>query len=384
VRLLGLVVCASVACGRFGFDPSGTSQGDGGAGGDGAMHDGPLGDAGPMIDVAFVTKEVYTGAFGGVAGANAKCRNAAMAAGRSGTFVAFVSSTAQNAVDQLSGSRGWMRTDGVTVIDTAASVFASSTMFSEIDRDQNGTRITFTEDTGVWTGSMPNGMRDTGGNSCTSWTATTGFAWIGDLMATGTRIAEAGSTGSCAGMHHLLCFETGKSVTISPPSRLVTGRYAFVSSARTGIGIGKLDTQCNADATTAGLPGSYLAAVATSTATIRSRFTLDARIVQRRDGTQIAESADKLLGTTDLDSVVNQLASGTYIETQIWTGAADPNTLGTVATTCNDWNDVSSVGTGTFGIANSAASATFWGNEFNGFSSVVSCNLALPVLCLQE
>src|SRR4051812_9068951 len=112
VRWWSLVLYACAACGRLWFDPVGVS-GDGGAQMDGPSGTTPDGLAGPHLNVAFVTSGVFSGNLGGVAGADAACTAAAQAGNRSGTFVAFVSSTGENAIARLAGSRGWMRTDGV-------------------------------------------------------------------------------------------------------------------------------------------------------------------------------------------------------------------------------------------------------------------------------
>jgi hypothetical protein len=333
----------------------------------------------PLLGVAFVTKDVYTGNLGGLLGADMKCQTAATAGGRTGNFVAFLSTSTTNAISRVSASRGWQRTDATPVIDTVTAALNSSQQYGPIIDDQFGAVVSFAgTGTELWTGSLYTGNYDGTGHDCSDWASTTLTGWIGDLTTSGPQMVNVGLVTSCSGSAHLLCFETGKTMALAQPSQPITGRIAFVSSLPAGTTFADFDTQCASDATAASLPGTYLAAVATTTATIRSRFTIDARPVQRRDGTVVATSADRLLSTSDLPSPVNQLANGTYTSNLVWTGAPNAATVGTAATTCTNWTDTSGTTTGEVGDASSVASASFWGGRG------INCGTRTPVLCLQQ
>ena len=90
----------------------------------------------PVPNLAFVTSATVTGNIG-VAGADAMCAQAANNAGLAGTFVAWISTSGVNAIDRITGARGWVRTDGASVMDTIDPAFDGA-MFAPIDHDENG------------------------------------------------------------------------------------------------------------------------------------------------------------------------------------------------------------------------------------------------------
>ena len=68
--------------------------------------------------IVFVTSEIYNGALGGLAGADAKCQERADVARRSGTFKAWLSDRTASVEDRFDRSRdgaAFVRTDGVRV-----------------------------------------------------------------------------------------------------------------------------------------------------------------------------------------------------------------------------------------------------------------------------
>src|SRR5436189_159847 len=115
-----LVLVALLGCGRIGFDARLAT-------GDGSVDMTTV----PRRNVAFVTRATYTGNLGGSTGGDAKCAVAATAAGLTGTFVAFLStSTGRDAGSQLTASRGWARVDDIDVIDKISAAFFQSTMYA--------------------------------------------------------------------------------------------------------------------------------------------------------------------------------------------------------------------------------------------------------------
>ena len=147
---------------------------------------------------------------------------------------------------------------------------------------------------------------------------------------------------------------------------------------RSAAGTGALDAVCTNDATAASLPGTYKAAVATATSSIASRFTLDSRPWVRVDGTIVADAGSAFFDGSVHRSFVHENADGAYpFVGAVNTGGADPQTVGTIANTCDSWNSFSAAAFTTCGIAD-AVDATFWSNQ------MCTCNSVLPVLCLQE
>ena len=355
----------ALGCGRINFDPLGTGAGDGG---------GDPRDANRI----FVSRMAIDAGFGGLAGADAHCAMSAASVGLTGEFRAWLSTSTVDAVDRFAGSRGWVLVDGTLVIDRIEDLAATGKMFAPIVLDERGI-----ESVGaVWTGTLPNGRVNTG-NTCNDWT-NTGSTVIGNIDSGPPDYTDwipALCNGSLA---RLYCLQVGNNVALSPP-RAIDGRLAFLSSPRAAAGLGALDGICSADATAAGLPGTYRAAVATTTATIASRFTIDNRPWRRVDGTLVA-SGPAMFDGSKLLGFVTQNADGTYhgastallSDVAVFTGSINATTLGNPVTTCNDWSDVSASQTGGYGAPNHLLPTYFW------YLGDLACSQGLPVLCFQD
>src|SRR5262245_49552305 len=139
-----------------------------------------------------------------------------------------------------------------------------------------------------------------------------------------------------------------------------------------------MDQSCADEARAAGVTGTFRAAVATSTTTIRSRFTLDARPWVRVDGTLIAASGAALF-SGPLASFVNQDAAGNYQSAFnfIWTGSTGPDALGLA--TCNNWMSSSAGIDGATGRPGEADPLVVW----NQAANASACDQAGRVLCLE-
>jgi hypothetical protein len=382
MRRWSILLGALAACGRLGFGAN--ARGDGGDSDGDGVGGGDDGSPGPVLNRAFVTRDVFDGNLGGVAGADGRCAAAAAAQHLPGTFIAWISSASVDAIDRFAGSRGWMRTDGVIVADTLSAALTGAQMFAPIDRDEAGVKLAYGLAPKLWTGTGQDGRLYTGlVETCNNWSGTGGDGWWGNFAASGGEFSFANGGQVCTMMAHLACFEIGRSIPVSPPSLPISGRLAFVSGPRTTAGVPALDAMCGAEATAAGLSGTYRAAVATTTTTIASRFTLDSRSVQRRDGTLVAATASAFLSATDLISFVNQRADGSYTASKIWTGTGDPISVGSASDTCTSWTDLAGI-SGRYGVPGATAYPKFWGDEFNNSYGGTSCSAPLSVLCLAQ
>jgi hypothetical protein len=325
-----LVMVALAACGRVGFEARSGPGGDGGGGDDGGGLPGDGPNAG--ANRAFVTAGTVTGAtLGGLAGADAVCQDEAKTGGLSGTYLAFLSSSTTAAHDRFAASRGWVRPDGEPLFDTIDDLLAGK-LFMPLDLDASGT----TTRAYVLTGTGLDGKVDTNYTTCNDWTGGTGPAMAGTTEYPPPDLIYGNSAG-CTMQQHLYCLEVGHSVAVAPHA--VAGRIAFLSKTAALSGIAGLDNQCESDAVAAGLPAAtYIAAVATTTTTILSRITTDARPWIRVDGTQITTDGASLFGSGYLMSYIDQDAAGSYLNhVNTWTGASAPNAVGTTTTTCADW-----------------------------------------------
>jgi hypothetical protein len=332
-------------------------------------------DAMPLVPGAnrvFVSSTPVLGTFGGLAAADAICNADAAAAGLTGNFVAWLSTSTVDARDRLAdGSRGWVRVDGLPVMDTVTAFLASNRMYNPINVHADGSLA----QTLVWTGTNGDGTHKVG-LSCNDWTSEFLDGTEGSVTASLPELTDYWEN-YCIGTGSFLCFELGHyEVVVPPPPPADNARIAFVSTVkRTTPGIAPLDAICAAEAASAGLPGSFLAAVPTSTASVASRFVIDSRPWRRVDGTLVA--GPELL--TDVDayrSFVNQHADGVYTSELTLGGASNPTQLGTAQDTCSNWSSVSG---GFYSLANTADTAGFWAAFF-----FVPCNFPASVLCLQE
>jgi hypothetical protein len=357
------------ACGRIGFPQRA----------DAGVDAGITPDAPVPANLVFVTSSSAMGGFGGTAAADTQCANRAASRGLPGTYVAWLATSTSKASARLGSARGWKRVDGAPVADTVAGLVGGET-FNPIDLDETGAQIA---DNYAFTGTKIDASGDSLDQACNDWTtpSTGAFATVGYLFA-GSPDVLSGALNTCDLTAHFYCFAVDY-MTPMRPSGNVTGRIAFVSKSVTlgASGAMAFDSRCQAEATAAGLPGSYLAAVATTTQTIASRFTTDARPWQRVDGTTITSDGASLFAAAGvIPSFVNQTADGTYTASTapkfIWTGAT-PNVTGTAASTCSNWTLQS--GNGTVGYPNAAELGSFWATP-----TPHACTASHSVLCLEQ
>jgi hypothetical protein len=116
----------------------------------------------------FVTSETFNGALGGLSGAdNASCGIAAMNAGLSGNWTAWLSTDTTDAKDRISEGQ-YLRLDGTVVADNKAALTnaASVDLKAAINLDENSQTSSGTSE--VWTGTNPDGTHS-GVSNCVGW-----------------------------------------------------------------------------------------------------------------------------------------------------------------------------------------------------------------------
>jgi hypothetical protein len=158
----------------------------------------------------------------------------------------------------------------------------------------------------------------------------------------------------------------------------MTSHLAFITAApRPTSGIAGLDAVCQAEASAAVLTGTFRAAAATTTSSIKSRFPIDYQPIVRVDGTRVADNVIELMSSPYLRSFVNQQADSTYVHgVEIATGAVDPQTLGTTQLTCSDWTSADPAMFSTAGDPTSTEALRFWG-RFG-----LPCSAPARILCI--
>lgn len=343
----------------------------------------PTATATPDFNRVFVTSTLQAGSFGGLAGADGICAARATAASLPGTYVAWLSTSTATGASRLGSARGFVRVDGKPFANTVADIVTHK-IFNPLRLNESGVDVSFNvapsaSTLTVWTGTAKDGTASTGQN-CIDWTVTSGSGLTGRVSGGPASWTERSNAG-CGTSRRLYCFQIDNTTANLVPAP-TAGKIAFVSTKSFApgptVGIAGADTQCATEATNAGLAGTYKALLATSTASAASRFTL-APLYVRRDGIPVATGATIGAGAA-LDSGIWQRADGTYVPSTgdlVYTGAPLPSSVGTLASTCDDWTTTSST-TATIG-ADTFADSTWW-----NLASNQACSATLAVYCLQE
>lgn len=145
----------------------------------------------------------------------------------------------------------------------------------------------------------------------------------------------------------------------------------FVTSGTTVLGtlggLAAADAFCGAAATTAGLSGTYLAFLSTSTVAARDRLA-SARGWVRRDGTPVVDTVDDLVaGKAYHPILLDELGAPVRVKVGTMTN------LGGIATSCGDL--MSTAGTTHGGYSDAT------GQKLASATSNLSCGASLPLYC---
>jgi len=325
--------------------------------GDGFLQAGEECDDGNAIDtdscrntctkhynVAFVSSVTYDlTTLGGVSGADAKCQGLAMAAGLvtggATKYVAWISDSHTSVASRLGAARGWVRPDMKPFLDD----YNTATTFYPPEVTEKGNHVTDSP-------SALGGYTVASGAECDDWTpGSTGLFLNGDPTAgSGGWVGSYGGA-SCSSPFRIYCL--GIDFVSTMTFTKTAGRLAFVSGsfAPTG-GLTGADTQCQNDATAAGLANAstFKALLATTSASMASRFSTAGAVWVRVDGVPIVASPrDLFVLGGKMIAPLDVTADGTYLANYGgWSGSADPNLPGTAATTCNNWTSKSATGVG--------------------------------------
>jgi len=129
--------------------------------------------------LVFVTSGTTEGDLGGLSGADTICTDAATNAGLSGDWVAWLSTTTENARDRIIDAR-YVLVDGTVVANDLADL-TDGTLDAAIDLDANGDPVMgFT-----WTGTQQDGTLAIGvDRTCLDWTDSGGRSTQGQIEST--------------------------------------------------------------------------------------------------------------------------------------------------------------------------------------------------------
>lgn len=332
-------------------------------------------------NVAFVTSTTTTGNMGGLAGADQMCAERALAAGLSGTFVAWLSSSEANAIDRLAGAGGWLRTDGKPFANDPRGPIYHPLALDEFGSD-------------IWVGSALTGT-NAGGTvtpeqTCEDWTVALGSAGAGALHTTTVSWTTYYGGDTCVYPTHIYCFGIDAYADVTPSSS--SDRLAFLSDGTfsPGGGIAAADALCAGEASAHGETGTFKALLATGTASPLSRFSVSGQTWVRPDGVEIVASPAALFPAAEgriLDAPINLTLSGEYMSAYefVWTGIGafsdgrSMQTPGVVETTCDSWQSSSPNAEGATGYAADTNLPFGVNGNVNR-----SCDLALRLYCLED
>ncbi len=378
LAVITLATLATIGCGRVGFDDvraidAGTEVGiDAGIVIDAAA---PTIDAAPATyNRVFVTSTTHpVAALGSAEAADGICQETADAVRLDGTYVALLSSSTSNAYDRLGGARGWVRMDDLPVADTVADLRAGR-IYHPVLLDEAGL------DAGA--PAVATGIRYDGTtqptDACTDWTATAGFFIRGAINATAPDFAT--TTGApCTAAAPFYCFGVDHTtpLVVTPAIGL---RQAFVATPWVPAGgLAGADARCASDASAAGLTGTFVALLATTSASAASRLDLAGASWARVDGVALAPlPTDVMAG--DLVAPLNLLADGTLPSTTgafVWSGADTPDLVGAIGDTCTDWTGPA--GSGVLGRPSRTSAS--W---FSTGGNTTNCSQAVNFYCFED
>ena len=166
----------------------------------------------------FVSSAIYSaGSIGNLAGGDAKCQALAAAAGLTGTYKAWLSTTSENAKDRMSAATSpYVLVDGTKVGDNFADVI-DGTLDNAINRTETGAVPQASESIcdanldWVHTGTRPDGTLYDANNNCANFTADTGGGAFGRFGSLGSGWMWSCGGGApvnyCGKRAHIYCFE---------------------------------------------------------------------------------------------------------------------------------------------------------------------------------
>lgn len=210
VRRLLVVVAGVLLSGCGGASPAldagagggagGGAAGGGGGGGGGAGG----GSAGPKT--VFITRADYTGSLGGLTGADTLCGTVASAAGRAGTWRAYVASDTVAPASRFTGVGPWHQrlADAGTELVFASKAGLATGPMTALKVDEAGAPVGAADS---WTGTQPDGTPDVG-FTCRGFTSASSAdqADVGTAGQTDTGWHHNGGA-ACDQRRHLICFE---------------------------------------------------------------------------------------------------------------------------------------------------------------------------------
>lgn len=341
---------------------SGVAESGSSSGSSSSTGEGP----GRQPNIVFVTSQGAPKGVNVVEDADLLCNALAQDAGLPGEYVAWLSTSKLAAIDRLAGARGWVRPDGRPFADRPADILEGRIFYPPV-LDELGQEV---RNRRALTGTSEEGDA---GSTCEDWTTVEeASATAGEPGATFSAWST-NNTEDCIENQSMGVYCFGVDASVPVEHEPVAGRHAFVTalSLDGSAGLDAFDETCAAEAEGAGLSGTFLALVATSTQSALSRFDTSGAPWVNMLGVPLSETAASLSVVAHLDAPPNVTAAGEPVTGGYWVGSSLPTTAGT--STCTDWTGEGS------GRVFDTEYTTDWFAQF-----ATSCTSLRRVLCFEE
>lgn len=335
----------------------------------------------PPPNIVFVTSTEHTANLGGLAGADAICAARATAAGLAGTYKAWLSTSTVSAKSRLGTASGWVRPDGKPVLSLISDI-EKDKFFYPPALDEAGVNLglasvrTCTDERGL----LPS---DPAITTCGDWTSDVDveskYHYLG-FSSSGSRNFTANSIANCAFSGRLYCFGIDRTAFVAPDP-ISTGRKAFTTSAywKSGAGLSAADALCQAEASEAGLTGTFKALLAATGASAASRFAGNDTPWYRMDGLALAASAHEFFAGPTIAIPPTLTAKGERVIGRAWAGATSMVADGTDDRNCSNWTSSSAAAMPSLSEFDNTAASFFF-----GLTTPLKCSGDAHLVCLQN
>ena len=160
----------------------------------------------------FVTSALYKGDFGGLAGADAKCQERAVAAKLPGTYKAWLSTAQSSPSNRFTKATIPYRLVDGTLIANDYTDLTDGTIANPFNKTETGgapTQVMFCYPDFIrpWSSTAADGTFSAPSGNCTDWTVQTGAAHWGSGVQTTSSWSQSCSGGICSFDAPLYCFQ---------------------------------------------------------------------------------------------------------------------------------------------------------------------------------
>lgn len=290
--------------------------------------------------LAFVSSKTYPPNLGAAAKYDIECNRLAAEAGLvndgDNLFVAWMAESKADAKSRVGlTTGGFVRLDGRPFMDR----LDYEQIYDGLSIDENGVDVGAAE---VMTGARHMGFAkpydDMALGTCGDWKLDSGDNLLVGSTAGGPIVWSYDTARDCKTKARIYCLMLNSTETVEAPKD--TGKVIYLSSTYFKPGQGTPDAVCAATKP-AGVAGSVKALLSTPTDAASRWVNPDARYV-RPDGQLVGSGRDILEGR--LQSGIWVDGGKVYTSWPTWTGSADIHSVGTLQSTCNNYQSATGLG----------------------------------------